>query len=196
MPKDGVGKVSGNHKEKDGRRSAAGVPNPLAAIRSPFLIPLTGSGAEKRGASHTHTQDLGFKKNAKGASNTQGQGTIAAKKGTRHTQAEEEAKGEKTKKASASSLSADADRNLENEKLKAQAAEEQAKKSMSYLARKLSSMGGPLLSDTLDANHLACYLALEAEKNSLAPKLYKGDCVFTVIEIWQQSVEMVRQSGG
>ncbi len=54
-------------------------------------------------------------------------------------------------------------------------------------------MGSLLLSDTLDANHLACYLALEAEKNYLAPRLCKGDCLFTVIELWQQCVEVVRQ---
>jgi hypothetical protein len=26
--------------------------------------------------------------------------------------------------------------------------------------------------------------------------VYNSDCVFTVIEVWQQCVEMVRQSGG
>ena len=71
--------------------------------------------------------------------------------------------------------------------------EEQTKRTLTYLARELSSMGGPLLSDTLDANHLACYLALETEKNHLASRLCKGDCLFTVIELWQQCVEVVRQ---
>jgi hypothetical protein len=41
-----------------------------------------------------------------------------------------------------------------------------------------------------------CYLALEAEKNCLAPNMFSGDCEFTVMEMWQQCVEIVRQSGG
>jgi hypothetical protein len=80
--------------------------------------------------------------------------------------------------------------------VKAQTAKEQVSKTMTYLTRELSSIVGPLLSDTLDANHLACYLALEAEKNCLAPNMFKGDCVFTVMEMWQQCAEMVHQSGG
>ncbi len=126
----------------------------------------------------------------KSASNTQGQGTVTeTKKGASNAQA-----GAKAKKAS--NLNASGESILEEKRLVTQADEEQTKRTLTYLARELSSMDGPLLSDTLDANHLACYLALEAEKNHLAPKLFKGDCLFTVIELWQQCVEVVCQSRG
>ena len=59
----------GNHKDEGGK-SAAGVSNPLAANRCPIFMPLTGSGAAKKGASHT--QAPGSKKDAKGVSTTQG----------------------------------------------------------------------------------------------------------------------------
>jgi hypothetical protein len=66
MPKEGVGKERDNQKE---RRSTAGVPvpNPLAEIRGPILLPFTGSEAEKKGASHT--QASGTRKVMRGASN-------------------------------------------------------------------------------------------------------------------------------
>ena len=56
MPKDGVVKVRGNHKDEGGR-SSAGVSNPLAANRCSILIPLLGSGATKKGASHTQASE-------------------------------------------------------------------------------------------------------------------------------------------
>ncbi len=171
MPKEGAGKEGGSQKE---RRSTAGVPNPLTVIRNPVLLPFTGSGAEKKGVSHI--QASGTRKEMKGASNTQGQGTVMETKGTSNAQA-----GAKTKKAS--NLNASGESILEEKRLGIQADEEQTKRTLTYLARELSSMGGLLLSDTLDANHLACYLALEAEKNHLALKLFKGDCLFTVIEL-------------
>jgi hypothetical protein len=67
---------------------------------------------------------------------------------------------------------------------------------LTYLARELSAIGGPLLSDTLDANHLACYQALDAERGYMSERSRKENCAFTVVEMWQQGVEMVRQSGG
>jgi hypothetical protein len=184
MPKEGAGKEGGNQKE---RRNTAGVPNLLVVIRNPVLLPFTGSGEKKKGASHT--QASGTRKEMKGASNTQVQGTVAETKGASIAQA-----GAKKKKAS--NLNAGVESILEEKRLGAQADEGQTKRTLTYLARELSSMGGPLLSDTLDVNHLACYLALEAEKNHLAPRLCKGDCLFTVIELWQQCVEVVRQSRG
>ncbi len=39
-----------------------------------------------------------------------------------------------------------------------QEAKEQLAKTLTQLARELSDSGGQLLSDTIDANHLACYL--------------------------------------
>ena len=171
MPKEGAGKEGGNQKE---RRNTAGVPNLLVVIRNPVLLPFTGSGEKKKGASHT--QASGTRKEMKGASNTQVQGTVAETKGASIAQA-----GAKKKKAS--NLNAGVESILEEKRLGAQADEGQTKRTLTYLARELSSMGGPLLSDTLDANHLACYLALEAEKNHLALKLFKGDCLFTVIEL-------------
>ena len=104
-------------KMTKGGRSAAGVPNPLAAIRAPVLFPLTGSGAEKKGASHT--QASGCRKKTKGASNTQRQGTVAVNKGTSNAQAGAETKGAKTKEVS--SLSASIEHTLEMERVKAQA---------------------------------------------------------------------------
>ncbi len=167
-------------------------PNPLAVIRDPDLLPITGSTAGKKGASRT--QASRSRKDMKGASNTQGQGTVAEMKGTSNAQAGVKAKEMEEKEAR--SLSQGVESNLEEKRLGAQADEGQTKRTLTYLARELSSMGGPLLSDTLDANHLACYLALEAGKNHLAPRLFKGDCLFTTIELWQQCVEMVRQSRG
>ncbi len=138
MPKEGAGKEGGNQKE---RRSTAGVPNPLAVIRDPVLLPFTGSTAEKKGASHT--QASGTRKEMKGASNTQGQGTVAETKGASNAQ-----EGAKAKKAS--NLSAGVESILEEKRLGAQADKGQTKRTLTYLARELSSMGGPLLSDTLD----------------------------------------------
>jgi hypothetical protein len=147
---------------------------------------------DRKGASHT--QVSGPMKDAKVASATQGQKNKAGKKGTSHTQANDEAKGAQAKEVD--NLSGSAERALEEERIKAQIAKELTSKTMSYLARELSSIGDPLLSDTMDANHLACYLALDAERGSLSERTRKEDCVFTVIEMWQQCVEMVRQSGG
>ncbi len=65
MPTNRGGKVRGDRKEKEAR-SAAGVPNPLAAIRGPILTPLIGSGAEAKCTSHTQVPDS--MKDAKGAS--------------------------------------------------------------------------------------------------------------------------------
>ena len=90
-----------------------------------------------------------------------------------------------------------AERVLEGEeKGKAQEAKEQMAATLAYLARELSAIGGPLLSDTLDANHLACYQALDTKRSYLSVRSRKESCAFTVVEMWQQGVEMVRQSGG
>jgi hypothetical protein len=119
----------------------------------------------------------------------------AGKKGTSHTQEGDDLKVAQPKEVD--NLSGNTERALAEEKMRAQAAKEQVSEAMTHLARELCSLGGPLLSDVLDANHKACYLALEAEKNRLAPNMFNGDCVFTVMETWQQQcVEMVRQSGG
>jgi hypothetical protein len=82
------------------------------------------------------------------------------------------------------------------EKDKAQKAKEQMAATLKYLARELSDIGGPLLSDTIDAYHLACYQALDAERGYLSGFMRKENCAYTVVEMWQQGVEMVRQSGG
>ena len=72
---------------------------------------------------------------------------------------------------------------------------EQLAATLKYLARELSDAGGPLLSDTIDAYHVACYQALDAERNSLSECTRKQECAFTAVEMWQQAVEMVLQSG-
>jgi hypothetical protein len=66
---------------------------------------------------------------------------------------------------------------------------------LKYLARELIDAGGPLLSDAIDANHVACYQALDAERISLSECTRKEQCTFTALEMWQQAVEMVQQSG-
>jgi hypothetical protein len=126
-------------------------------------------------------------KDAKGASATQEQRNKASKKGTSHTQGSDESKGAQAKEVD--NLIGGAECALEEEQIKSQASKEQMSKTMTYLARELSSIGGPLLSDALDANHMACYLALDAERVSLSQRTRKEDGVFTVLEIWQQCVE-------
>ena len=42
---------------------------------------------------------------------------------------------------------------------------------------------------------MACYQALDAERSFLSGKRGKEECSFTAVEMWQQAVEMVRQSG-
>ncbi len=120
MPKEGAGKEGGNQKE---RRSAAGVPNLLTVIRDPVLLPFTGSGAEKKGASHT--QVSGTKKEMKGANNTQGQGTVTETKGASNALAEAKAKKASNHNANGESI-------LEEKRLGTQADEEQTKRT--YLA--------------------------------------------------------------
>jgi hypothetical protein len=150
--------------------------------------------ADTKGASHTqlsilkkdpmgasHTQVSGPMKDAKVDSATQGQRNKAGKKGTNHIQANDEAKGAQLKEVD--NLSGSAERALEEERVKAQTVKEQTSKTMSYLARELSAIGGPMLSDTLDANHLACYLALDAERGSLSERTRKENCAFTVVEM-------------
>jgi hypothetical protein len=78
----------------------------------------------------------------KGASNTQGQGTVTETKGASNAQA-----GAKAKKAS--NLNASGESILEEKGLGTQADEDQTKRTLTYLTRELSSMGSPLLSDTL-----------------------------------------------
>ncbi len=158
-----------------------------------------------KGASHTpaseskdasNTQLMFPKKSSKGASNTQVPGpskdskessatreqrSKASKKGTSHTQDGEELKEAQPKEVV--NLSDSAECAPAEEQMRAQAAKERVSEAMTHLARELCSLGGPLLSDVLDANHMACYLALEAEKNSLAPNMFTGDCVFTVMEM-------------
>jgi hypothetical protein len=156
---------------------------------SQLLILKKGS----KGASHT--QVSGPSKDSKEANSaTREQRGKAVKRGTSHTQDGDESKVVQPKEVD--NLSGSAEHALVEEQKRAQAAKEQVSEAMTHLARELCSLGGPLLSDVLDANHMACYQALEAEKNSLVPNMYDGDCVFTVMEMWQQCVEMVRQSGG
>ena len=61
------------------------------------------------------------------------------------------------------------------EKDKAQRAKEQLAVTLKYLARELIDAGGPLLSDAIDANHVACYQALDAERISLSECTKKVD---------------------
>jgi hypothetical protein len=199
-------KVRGNQEGKKGKGS--GAPNPLLAVMA--HVPKASAKENTKGASHTHAVDM------KGVSHTQ----VLSMKGASHTQASE---GKKTanspllslseSKEGASNtpapnltkvskedgvlLSVGEEQNLEGEKNdKAQKAKEQMAATLKYLARELSDIGGPLLSDTIDAYHLACYQALDAERGYLSDKMRKEHCAFNVVEIWQQGVEMVRQSGG
>ena len=114
--------------------------------------------------------------------------------GTSHTPDKYESKVAQPKEVD--DLGGSAERALLEEQSMSQEAKEQFSKTLTQLARELCDSGGPLLSDTIDANHVACYLALETEKNYLASNMFSGDCEFTVMEIWQQCVELVRQSGG
>ncbi len=71
----------------------------------------------------------------------------------------------------------------EEEKDEAQKVKEQMAANLKYLARELSDIGGPLLSDTIDADHLACYQALDAERGYLSGCMRKEDCAFIVVEM-------------
>ncbi len=134
-------------------------------------------------------------KDSKEASATQEQRSKADKKGTSNTQPNDEAKAAQAKDVD--NLSGGAEHVLEEvERVKAQKAKEQMAKTLEYLTKELSGIGGPLLSDTLDANHLACYQALDAERGYLFERTRRENCAFTVVEMWQQDVEMGRQSGG
>jgi hypothetical protein len=141
-----------------------------------------------------HTQKSSPMKDAKNTSASQGERNKASKEGTSHTQVRDKSKVAQSK--AADDRTGSAERTLMEGQSMSQEAKEQLAKTLTQLARELSDSGGPLLSHTIDANHLACYLALEAEKNYLAPNMFSGDCEFTVMEMWQQCVELVRQSGG
>ncbi len=80
--------------------------------------------------------------------------------------------------------------------MKALIVKEQTKRKLTHLTREMSLSGGPPLSDTLDAKHWACYLVLGEEMNALALRVFRDDCDFTAVEIWQQCVELIKQSEG
>jgi hypothetical protein len=94
----------------------------------------------------SHTQVSGPTKGSKEAGATQEQRNKAGKKGTSNTQANEEIKEAQAKEVD--NLNGGAKYVLEKEeRVKAQIAKEQMSKTLSYLARQLSDIGGPLLSD-------------------------------------------------
>ena len=200
--------VKGNQKGKKGKLKGAGAPNPLLAVMT--HVPKASAKENTKGASHTHAEDM------KGASHTRAE----VKKGASHTQASERKRatnssllslGEgkqgasntpapnllKVSKGDGGLFSVGDELALEQkEEVKAQKAKEQMAATLAYLARELSDIkGGPLLSDTVDAYHVACYQALDAERSYLAERTRKEECAFTAVEMWQQAVEMVRQSG-
>ena len=211
--------VKGNQKGKKGKGKGSGAPNPLLAVMA--HVPKASAKENTKGASHTHAEDMKGASHThagdmKGASHTHAE----VKKGASHTQASERKKatnssllslGEskqgasntpapnlmKVSKGDGGFLSVGDERALEEKKGdKAQKAKEQMAATLTYLARELSDVkGGPLLSDTIDAYHVACYQALDAERSYLAERTSKEECAFTAVEMWQQAVEMVRQSG-
>jgi hypothetical protein len=140
-----------------------------------------------KGASHIQLSIL--KKDAKDTCSSQGERNKASKVGTSHIPDRDESKVAQPKEVDDPSGSAE--RALLEEQSTSQEAKEQLAKTLAQLARELSDSGGPLLSDAIDANHSACYLALEAERNCLAPNMCSGDCEFIIMEIWQQCVELV-----
>ena len=214
MPGDKL--VKGNQK---GKLKGARAPNPLLAVMA--QVPKASAKGNTKGASHTHSGNTKgashtHSESMKGASHTHSEGM----KGASHTQATE---GKKATNSSLLSLRGSnlgasntsvpnlmkgfkGDGGLlrvgedpvleEKEEDKAQKVKEQMAATLTHLARELSDIrGGPLLSDTLDANHMACYQALDAERISLMEKTSKEECSFTAVEMWLQAVEMVRQSG-
>ena len=185
-------KVRGNQEGKKGKGS--GAPNPLLAVMA--HVPKASAKENTKGASHTHAADT------KGASHTH----TAGIKGASHTQASEGKKttnspllnlGEskqgasntpapnlmKVSKGDGGLLSVGDERALEQkEGDKAQKAKEQMTATLTYLARELSDVkGGPLLSDTIDAYHVACYQALDAERSYLAGSAREEECAFTAV---------------
>jgi hypothetical protein len=87
-------------------------------------------------------------------STTQGQIPKATKKDTSHAQASEEAKRALPTKDGSAMMNVE--HTLEDEGEGAQAAKEVTARSTLHLARVLSSTGGSLLSDALDANNFSC----------------------------------------
>ncbi len=193
MPGEEGEKVRGNQKVKKGKGLVS--PNPLLAVMA--QVPKTSVKGNTKGASHTYVANM------KGASHThslEGKKTTSSsllslsenKEGASNTPAPDLTKGVKDDKVL---LSDGEERVLEGgEDDKAQRAKDQLAATVKYLARELIDAGGPLLSDTLDANHMACYQALDAERISLSECTRKEECAFTAVEMWQQAVEMVQQS--
>ncbi len=216
MPGEEGRKVSSNQKGKKGKGSGGATNPLLAVMahvpKASSVANMKGASrtraSDMKGASHTQSSDMKgasctqlsiLKKDAKGVEHTQKSGPMkdakdtsanqggrnkASKEGTSHTQVRDESKVAQPKEAD--DRTGSAERALMEEQSMSQEAKEQLAKTPTQLARELSDSGGPLLSDTIDANHLACYLALEAEKNYLAPNMFSGDCEFTVMETWQQ----------
>jgi hypothetical protein len=184
MPGDKL--VKGNQKGKKGKLKGAGAPNPLLAVMA--YVPKASAKGNTKGASHTHSENMKgashtHAESMKGASNTRAE----VKKGASHTQASERKRatnssllslGEgkqgasntpapnllKVSEGDGGLLSVGEDLALEQkEEDKAQKAKEQMAATLAYLARELSDIKeGPLLSDTVDAYHVACYQALDA----------------------------------
>ena len=162
-------------------------------------VPKASAKGNTKGASHTHARDMKgashtHEESMKGASHTRAE----VDQGASHTQASEVKKatnssllslGESNLGASNTSApnlmkGSKGDGGLlrvgddpvleEKEKDEAQKVKEQMAATLTHLARELSDIkGGPLLSDTIDANHLACYQALDAERISLMGKTSK-----------------------
>ena len=193
MPGDEGKKVRGNQKDKKGKSSEAA--NPSLAVMA--QVPKASGKGNRKGASHTHAADM------KGASHTH----VANFKGDSHTHASEGMKatsssllGLSESKEGASNtpplalakgakdddvlLSVGEECVLEGgEEDKAQRAKKQLAATLKYLARELIDAGGPLLSDAIDANHVACYQALDAERISLSECTRKEQCAFTAVEM-------------
>ena len=183
MPGEEGKKVSGNQKGKKGKDSG-GALNPLAAVMA--HVPKVNAKRNTKGASHTQAQDT------KGASHTQASermkaaNTRSPSKVKKHASHTPVPNLNKVSKEDGVLLSRGAEPALEGEeKDKAQKAKEQMASTLSYLARELSAIGGPLLSDTLDVNHMACYQALDAERSYyLSERSRKEECAFTAVEMW------------
>ncbi len=165
-------KVRGNQKGQKGKGSRA--LNPLVAVMA--HVPKASAKGNTKGVSHTQALEM------KGASHTQvanrkgaspAQASVGKTTNSPHLTPSESKEGASntpvpnlTKVSNEDGvLPTGEERVLEGEeKDEAQKAKEQMAATLTFLARELSAVGGPLLSDTVDAYHLACYQALDAER--------------------------------
>ena len=181
MPGEEGKKVRGNQKVEEGKGTEA--PNPLLAVMA--QVPNASAKGNKKGASHTHAV------NKKGASHTQAsegmKTTSSSLSGLRENKegASNTLAPDLTKEAKDGGVPLGEERALkEGKDDKAKREKDQMAAIVDYLAKELIDAGGPLLSDSLDANHMACYQALDAERISLAEYTHKAECAFTAVEMW------------